>query len=251
MKKLLLAIPAVVLFVPACGQAVGVDMPAESYTPLPTAGSSTPPPIVLPVEPVDPPVETAEPQGDEFVVTYVIDGDTIEVNTGERVRLIGIDTLEEGECGFEEASQRMEKLTLGETVTLTPGAQDDVDRYGRLLRYVDVGEVDAGEVMLREGFAIPRYNSTDGYGHHPREELYFGVSDLDGFAELLVSCGATWPEPNDVPAPDAPVHSHGEEIAPQGGPDMDCSDFSGPVDTSGGDPHGLDRDGDGIGCEAN
>ena len=145
----------------------------------------------------------------------------------------------------------MERLTLGETVTLTPGAQDDVDRYGRLLRYVDVGEVDAGEVMLREGFAIPRHNSTDGYGHHPREELYFGVSDLDGFAELLVSCGATWPEPNDVPAPDAPVDSHGEEIAPQGGPDMDCSDFSGPVDTSGGDPHGLDRDGDGIGCETN
>ena len=31
--------------------------------------------------------------------------------------------------------------------------------------------------------------------------------------------------------------------------DLDCSDFSGPVDTSGGDPHGLDGDGDGVGCE--
>jgi hypothetical protein len=50
----------------------------------------------------------------------------IEVNTGERVRLIGVDTLEEGECGPNEASQRG-TLTLGETVTLTPGAQDDVD----------------------------------------------------------------------------------------------------------------------------
>jgi endonuclease YncB( thermonuclease family) len=93
MKKLLLAVPAVVLFVPACGQAVAVDMPAETDTP-PTSQPT--------VEPAAP-VETAEPepQGDEFIVTYIEDGDTIEVNTGERVRLIGIDTLEEGECGFE------------------------------------------------------------------------------------------------------------------------------------------------------
>ena len=164
MKKLLLAVPAVVLFVPACGQAIAVDTPAETDTP----------PMSQPtVEPAAP-VETAEPepQGDEFLVTYIEDGDTIEVNTGERVGLIGIDTPEQSECGFQEASQRMEELTLGQTVTLTPGAQDDVDRYGHLLRYVDVGEVDAGEVMLMSGFAIPRYNSTDGYGEHDREALY-------------------------------------------------------------------------------
>jgi hypothetical protein len=33
--------------------------------------------------------------------------------------------------------------------------------------------------------------------------------------------------------------------------DLDCSDFSGPVAVNGADPHGLDRDGDGVGCEAN
>jgi len=31
--------------------------------------------------------------------------------------------------------------------------------------------------------------------------------------------------------------------------DLNCDSFSGPVDVRGGDPHGLDRDGDGIGCE--
>lgn len=36
-----------------------------------------------------------------------------------------------------------------------------------------------------------------------------------------------------------------------GGRDLDCSDFAGPVIIDGSDPHGLDRDGDGIGCEAN
>ncbi len=32
-------------------------------------------------------------------------------------------------------------------------------------------------------------------------------------------------------------------------PDVDCSDVSGPVAVTGSDPHGLDRDGDGVGCE--
>lgn len=33
--------------------------------------------------------------------------------------------------------------------------------------------------------------------------------------------------------------------------DLDCADLPGPVRVTGADPHGLDRDGDGIGCEAN
>ncbi|MDP2710362.1 MAG: excalibur calcium-binding domain-containing protein [Solirubrobacteraceae bacterium] len=32
-------------------------------------------------------------------------------------------------------------------------------------------------------------------------------------------------------------------------PDVNCADVSGPVQVLGSDPHGLDRDGDGIGCE--
>jgi endonuclease YncB( thermonuclease family) len=238
-RKLLLAVPAVVLFVPACGQAVGVDMPAETHT-LPTSQPT--------VEPAAP-VATAEPEprGDEFVVTYIEDGDTIEVNTGERVRLIGIDTPEQSECGFEDASQRMEEQTLGETVTLTPGAQDDVDRYGRLLRYVDVADVDAGELMLMSGFAIPRYNSTDGYGEHDREALYEAAYEVGEAAEKFNPC-------DDEPPPiieeqEAPVDGGQLLPPPASGPDLDCSDFSEPVDTSGGDPHGLDRDHDGVGCE--
>lgn len=31
--------------------------------------------------------------------------------------------------------------------------------------------------------------------------------------------------------------------------DLDCEDFDGPVEVPRDDPHGLDRDGDGIGCE--
>jgi hypothetical protein len=37
---------------------------------------------------------------------------------------------------------------------------------------------------------------------------------------------------------------------PPGAPDVDCSDLSGPVWVGPDDTHRLDRDGDGIGCDA-
>ncbi|HET6635520.1 MAG TPA: hypothetical protein VFH77_10925 [Streptomyces sp.] len=42
----------------------------------------------------------------------------------------------------------------------------------------------------------------------------------------------------------------GLPAGPPPGPDLDCSDLSGPVWVGGSDPHDLDRDGDGIGCDS-
>jgi endonuclease YncB( thermonuclease family) len=41
------------------------------------------------------------------VVTRVVDGDTVDVANGQRVRLIGIDTPESGQCGAAEATRAM------------------------------------------------------------------------------------------------------------------------------------------------
>jgi endonuclease YncB( thermonuclease family) len=110
-------------------------------------------------------------------VTRVVDGDTVDVDGVGRIRVIGIDTPERGACGFESATQAMSVLVLGRPVTLVPGAADDADRYGRLLRYVDVGAAgaspeDAGLSLISDGWAIARYDSRDGYGRHPREDEY-------------------------------------------------------------------------------
>lgn len=109
-------------------------------------------------------------------VVDIVDGDTIDVRSrdgvAERVRIIGIDTPERGVCGFGEASVALADLLVGRRVTLVAGAVDDRDRYGRLLRYVDVGETDAGLELLRRGLAVARYDSRDGYGAHPREAAY-------------------------------------------------------------------------------
>jgi micrococcal nuclease len=122
----------------------------------------------------------ATPSGDVWTVTRIIDGDTVDVQRGattERVRVVGIDTPERGECGFGPASSALGALLLHEQVVLTPGARDDRDRYDRILRYVDIGETDAGLYLIEQGLAISRYDSRDGYGRHPREDVYIAADD--------------------------------------------------------------------------
>jgi endonuclease YncB( thermonuclease family) len=106
------------------------------------------------------------------IVSHVVDGDTVDVDRVGRIRVIGIDTPERGACGYESATQAMSVLVLGRQVSLVPGAAEDSDRYGRLLRYVDVGSEDAGLSLIEDGWAIARYDSRDGYGRHPREDAY-------------------------------------------------------------------------------
>ncbi|MEA2288314.1 MAG: micrococcal nuclease [Solirubrobacteraceae bacterium] len=96
-------------------------------------------------------------QPEDGRVTRVVDGDTIHVSVDgrdETVRLIGIDTPEVGECGFRAASRALGELAAGRRVELVAdGSQDERDRYGRLLAYVDRGDLDLGETMLRRGWA--------------------------------------------------------------------------------------------------
>lgn len=85
--------------------------------------------------------------GDPAVVTNVVDGDTIDVDlngTIQRVRFIGVDTPEVGDCLADQATARTTALTLGKAVTLVKDTSE-VDRFGRLLRYVYVGTEHVGE----------------------------------------------------------------------------------------------------------
>lgn len=56
-------------------------------------------------------------------VTYVVDGDTVHVDLrgrNERVRLLGIDTPELGQCGAAKATRLARQLAQGRPVTLIP-----------------------------------------------------------------------------------------------------------------------------------
>ena len=108
-------------------------------------------------------------------MTHVVDGDTVDVSNGERVRFIGIDTPEEGDCCYTEASNLMRSLVDHKPVTLAIGARTDRDRYNRILRYIDVSGTDVGLAMINSGWAHSRYDSRNGYGGHPREAAYIGA----------------------------------------------------------------------------
>ena len=107
------------------------------------------------------------------VVTQVVDGDTVVIDSGKRVRLIGVDTPERDTCGFAAATAAMRRMVEERTVVLVnPDSVQDLDTYGRLLRFVDVGGRDAGLAQIRSGLGTARYDSRDGYDEHPREDEY-------------------------------------------------------------------------------
>jgi micrococcal nuclease len=95
---------------------------------------------------------------DIATVTRVIDGDTIEIGTGQRVRYIGIDTPEvypvTEACGIE-ARETNRRLVEGKKVRLERDVSD-TDKYGRLLRYVYVDDLLVNAELVRLGLARAR-----------------------------------------------------------------------------------------------
>lgn len=132
-----------------------------------------------PSAPTTPPTPPAGPT--LWPVAYVIDGDTIRLGTPgkptESVRLIGINTPERGECGYEPAADYLRKVIGANRVTLTSAPGLSRDRHRRLLRYVSVHGVDLGLAQIQAGFAIARYDSRDGYRRHPRQDTYIAADE--------------------------------------------------------------------------
>lgn len=88
-------------------------------------------------------------------VARVVDGDTIELETGERIRYLMIDTPEsttETECFGPEAKQLNELLVGGKQVTLRYDVEC-TDVYDRLLAYVEVSGQDVSRVLVERGYA--------------------------------------------------------------------------------------------------
>lgn len=108
--------------------------------------------------------EVGRPPPALALVLSVTDGDTIRVQLAdggrEPVRLIGINTPEQGECLADEATALLAGLVEGRQVRLVPDTSDR-DSSGRLLRYVYLGEVFVNETVVREGLASARRYQPD------------------------------------------------------------------------------------------
>ena len=122
-----------------------------SFTPAPTSEST-------PTIPTTPTPAVKGEQVQEALVTRVIDGDTIQIEGGKKVRYIGIDTPETVDprkpvqCFGYEASNKNKELVGGKKVRLEKDVSE-TDKYGRLLRYVWVGDILVNDYLVRQGYA--------------------------------------------------------------------------------------------------
>ena len=81
-------------------------------------------------------------------VTRIIDGDTFETETGEKVRLIGINAPEISDIFGQESKQHLTDLIDGKTIDLqTDNLSNDRDSYSRLLRYVILDGIDVSSTL--------------------------------------------------------------------------------------------------------
>ena len=109
-----------------------------------------------------PQTPTRPPNLTEALAIRVIDGDTIEVEIGGesyKVRYIGIDTPElhhptkPVEYFAQEAYEKNRELVEGKTVFLEKDVSE-TDQYGRLLRYVYVGDTFVNAYLVQQGYAL-------------------------------------------------------------------------------------------------
>ncbi len=164
-------------------------------------------------------------------MTRVIDGDTLDVEGGQRIRLVLVDAPESSEIGGAAARDYLTDLCLG---TLAIVDEDDFqigdDPYGRVLAVVYCDGTNANAAMISSGHA----------------DTYYAFCSASEFGtETWTGCSSPPPPPEEDCDPSYPT-----VCIPPPPPDLDCADIPYrnfvvlPPD-----PHNFDVDGDGIGCE--
>lgn len=180
--------------------------------------------------------------GDGYRWVSVVDGDTVALANGRSVRLLGYDTPEVGQCGYDEASAQMSALVQRRVKLYNRSGHD---AYGRILAYIKTRNGrDIGKVMLRQGLAVARYDSLDGYPWHPRQDTYRYLDSING--EIVCPDPVVIPDPAPTPTEIAPL------VPGVYYQNCDAVRAAGAAPIYRGQPgyaEHLDRDGDGVGCE--
>jgi micrococcal nuclease len=189
-------------------------------------------------------------------VSRLVDGDTVDVDSGQRVRLFGIDAPEAGaRCGREATDQLRGFLTdRGRDYWVYAEAGPRrVDQFGRALAYLWVYDGGDEWYLLDEWMAFTgaaRAWTADG---QYRQTIINAERDAQANRRGCLWAGGA-PAPVTAAPPPPPTMtchpSYPDFCIPPPPPDLDCRDIGRrrfrvlPPD-----PHRLDGDGDGIGCE--
>ena len=122
------------------------------------------------------------------ICTKVVDGDTIYLDNGEKIRFVGVNTPEKGVNGYFTSKNFVEKLCLGKTVGIDVDNSKHSDKYGRTLGVVIIDGKNVNEMLLKEGLAevmyIPPsefypYNWANNSTHNPDSYTTYSNTQTD------------------------------------------------------------------------
>ncbi len=203
-------------------------------------------------------------------VVRISDGDTLTISTGEKVRLLQIDTpeLSPAECFGAEAHRALISLIGKSAITLeSDSVSDNKDQFGRILRYVKVGNINLNLKLVQIGAATPYFYQGE-KGKYATQLLKaaekakakkIGLWKLCPNAKLDPSKPATTGSTVATKVATSTTPSNikcdpnYQECIPPYPPDLDCTDIKlmglVPIRVIGTDVHRFDGDGDGIGCD--
>ena len=101
-------------------------------------------------------------ENEEKIVTKITDGDTIIVQGGEIVRLLGVDCDEKGRVCYDEAKKFTDSTLLNKKVILRT-ENEDKDRYNRELRWVFLDGENFNQMLVEKGYCIARFDQDSRY----------------------------------------------------------------------------------------
>ncbi len=139
-------------------------------------------PFVFPGRATETPTPTAG-VGTPVGIDHVRDGDSVAITIDGQpatMRLLGVDAPEFGQCGGQQATDRLKELLAGhdQASLVTDPYADAQDRFGRYLGYLEVAGVDVGSVLITEGLAAAWWPHSE-----PTPERGPGYRDLMAAAQ--------------------------------------------------------------------
>lgn len=112
----------------------------------------------------------------EGKVVRVVDGDTLELESGVKLRLLLTDTPEttsgKADCYGAQAVERTQAITEGKTVQLSYDDARCQDMFGRTLAYVKVGGVELNSTLVKDGLACTLFIAPAGASRRDEFETY-------------------------------------------------------------------------------
>ena len=84
-------------------------------------------------------------------VTRIIDGDNLELDSGQSVRLYGVNCPEKTQPLSQEAIDQTTKLALNQEIRIEYQPNYEKDRWGRILGYIFIGDTHLNQELVKSG----------------------------------------------------------------------------------------------------